>query len=170
MRNCAINPHAPTSSLVAAVCRCQGRCNCGPDYSYDASEATRKLSEYEKMFGPIDKARPPQPSFDSKQFEVLDVYEATGGHLVLKVKYTTCQHRAYEGIRVMVFLNARLVDAIKWREIDPHFNKPVSVALSTASSTASKAPSPDARFPASAEGWAHAKAWADSKFNPREST
>jgi hypothetical protein len=56
----------------------------------------------------------------------------------------------------MVFLNVSELDALKWKEIDPHF-RDEKHRLATA------APSPAARFPGSDEGWLDAYAYARAK-------
>lgn len=80
-----------------------------------------------------------------------------GTHLVLKVKYPNCAKCAYEGEKVMVFLNVTEAQALRWREIDPHFSDPKKSRQPT------EAPPPVARFPASADGWADALAYAQGK-------
>ena len=68
-----------------------------------------------------------------------------GAHLVMKVKYPNCALCAYEGQKVMVFLNVTEAQVLKWRRIDPHFRATKALPQ--------EAPSPAARFPASQEGW-----------------
>jgi len=99
------------------------------------------------------KAPPPTP--DASNFEVLN-YEQVGEHVVLKVQYPNCDKCAYEGTKVMVYLDVTTLEILKWRTIDPHFRaaKPFS---------SREAPSPSARFPASEEGWVDAIAYAESK-------
>jgi hypothetical protein len=80
-----------------------------------------------------------------------------GKHLVMKVKYPNCFKCAFEGNKLMVFLNVTEVQVLRWRKIDPHF-RPTPLA-----SSAIEAPSPAARFPASPDGWADAIAYARSK-------
>jgi len=95
-------------------------------------------------------ARTPNPY----QYEVEEV-EQVGPHLVLRVKYPSCAACAFEGSKVMVFLNVPALAPIRWRRIDPHFR-------STAP-TRNEAPSPAARFPATTEGWCDAVTYARSK-------
>ena len=97
---------------------------------------------------------------DSKNFEIDDFLEV-GKHLVLRVKYPNCASCAYEGCKIMVILNASARDALKWREIDPHFR-------ATGSTVARAAPSPAARFPASDEGWHDAVCYAQYKLTSAE--
>lgn len=107
---------------------------------------------YEEARRSYDKT-PTTP--DSERYEVVDAAQV-GPHLVLKVKYPNCRACSYEGTKVMVYLSVTTLDALKWRKIDPHFaDKP--------SRTKHEAPGPAARFPASAEGWADALAYAAHK-------
>ena len=101
---------------------------------------------------------PPTP--DSKRYEVVDV-KRVGPHLVLKVKYPNCFACAYEGNKVMVFINVTEGDVLKWRSIDPHFR-------ADQSTDPTRAPSPAARFPASDAGWADALAYAASLGRSRK--
>lgn len=92
---------------------------------------------------------------DAANYEVEDVAQV-GKHLVLKVKYPNCSKCAYEGNKVLVFLNIPIKDALLWRKIDPHFRATKSILKS-------EAPSPAARFPASPEGWSDALDYAGRK-------
>lgn len=103
--------------------------------------------------------RPPPPlppTPNPKEFEVEDAKEV-GLHLVLKVKYPSCKDCSFEGSKILVFLLTSTLNALRWREIDPHFRDPKASTLLT------QAPSPSARFPASHEGWLDAIAYAQSK-------
>lgn len=91
---------------------------------------------------------------DSTRYSIEEV-ERVGPHLVMKVKYPNCARCAYEGVKVLVFLNVTEAQVLKWRRIDPHFRG--------AKSLAQEAPSPAARFPASAEGWRDALDYATKK-------
>lgn len=84
----------------------------------------------------------------NQNFTIQDVW-SIGDHLILKVKYESCPNCTFEGVKVLVYLNTTMQQAIKWRTIDPHFRekKPGS---------AHEAPGPDARFPASVEGISNA--------------
>lgn len=83
---------------------------------------------------------------DAENFEIEE-HAIIGKHLVLKVKYPNCKKCSYEGMKVMVFLHCDIGDAIKWRKIDPHFRASGPVK------SKKEAPGPNARFPASPEGW-----------------
>lgn len=89
-------------------------------------------------------------------YEIADVTRVRD-HLVMKVLYPNCIKCAYEGNKIMVFLNVSEADALRWRRIDPHFRAP------TQQLQRSEAPSPAARFPASDEGWLDAVEYARSK-------
>ena len=93
---------------------------------------------------------------DSKNYSIEDVV-AVGKNVVLKVKYPNCSNCAFEGTKVMVFLNTTLIEVIKWKEIDPHFREQSKSFIAT------KAPSPAARFPSSANGWNDALEYARVK-------
>jgi hypothetical protein len=94
---------------------------------------------------------------DSKNYDI-EAVEKIGPHLVLKVSYPNCKKCAYEGNKIMVFLNTTELDVLRWKEIDPHF-RPQKVEMDPMNrmerivKDPKKAPSPAARFPASDEGW-----------------
>ena len=90
---------------------------------------------------------------DSRDFDIED-HKQVGQHLVLRVKYPSCAKCSFEGSKVMVFLRCNAGIALRWKEIDPHFRSP------SPDPDPRKAPSPDARFPATEIGWADAVAWA----------
>ena len=98
----------------------------------------------------IDSEKP-----DSKNYDI-EAVEKIGPHLVLKVSYPNCKKCAYEGNKVMVFLNTTELDVLRWKEIDPHFRPQKEEGTQYAKGALKdpkKAPSPAARFPASDEGW-----------------
>ncbi len=92
---------------------------------------------------------------DASVFEIVEA-ERVGLNLVLKVRYPNCRSCAFEGEKVMVFLDVPELAAMKWKKIDPHFRNPRG-------SLAREAPSPAARFPASPDGWSDALAYARGK-------
>lgn len=98
---------------------------------------------------------------DSANFEIVE-FARCGDHVVLKVKYPNCALCSYEGHKVLVILNVKEADLIRWRKIDPHFTVP------TRSRSRDEAPSPCARFPASPEGWDDALAYARGKVGVRK--
>jgi hypothetical protein len=93
---------------------------------------------------------------NAERFEIVDCKDI-GEHLVMKVKYPNCQRCAYEGTKILVYLKCTVIDAIKWRKIDPHFREPLTPFL------VKEAPPPAARFPASAHGWEDALEYARRK-------
>lgn len=93
---------------------------------------------------------------DKAKYQIEEV-ERVGLHLVIKALYPNCKNCSYEGRKVMVFLGVTEAQVLKWREIDPHFRDPKKPRSAT------EAPSPAARFPASPEGWQDAIAYARSK-------
>ena len=95
---------------------------------------------------------------DASNYTVEEI-ERVGPHLVLRVKYPNCANCNYEGNKIMVFLSVTEAQVLRWRKIDPHFRDPKRVCLPA------DAPSPAARFPGNAEGWADAIAYA--KFKAR---
>lgn len=103
------------------------------------------------------EGRTPNPD----EFSVEDV-EQVGHNLVIKVRYPGCARCDFDRCKVMVYLGAQLQDAILWRRIDPHFRAPLTTMQLTGKPLR-EAPSPAARFPASAEGWADALAYAKRK-------
>ena len=120
-------------------------------YDRQREEEQQKKIERQKIIDSL----PPTP--DAENYEIED-FERVGPHLVLKVKYPNCSKCAYEGKKVMVFLNVAEKDVITWKRIDPHFRadpgKPPPKR---------EAPSPAARFPASPQGWEDAVAYAKRK-------
>jgi len=98
-----------------------------------------------------------QGRLDAEKAEVIDMHRV-GPHVVLKVSYPTCKKCSYEGFKVMVYLNVTEVQMVRWRVFDPHFQDP-----ETATQSPTEAPSPAARFPASAEGWRDAIDFATRK-------
>lgn len=97
----------------------------------------------------------PEPKTpDKKNFVIKEALEV-GSNLILKVEYPNCKKCSYEGEKVMVFKNRSAIDALKWKEIDPHFRLEGLTMMETI-----VAPSPIARFPASAQGWQDAEDYA----------
>ena len=83
---------------------------------------------------------------DAANYAIEDAVEV-GDHLVIKASYPNCAACSYEGNKVMVFLSTTTLQALKWRQIDPHFRDPKAPRPPTS------APGPAARFPASPDGW-----------------
>jgi hypothetical protein len=131
--------------------------NCG-SYQAHIDSAKRLLEETKSADTP-----------DASNFDIEDVKQI-GGHLVLKVRYPNCARCAYEGVKVMVFLNTTTIHAMRWKTIDPHFRAPRQpIALdgpadrNLVARLAREAPSPAARFPGNDTGWYDACAYAEHK-------
>lgn len=87
----------------------------------------------------------------------IEEYREVPGHLILKVKYKSCEKCSYEGVKVLVFEDRTVGEVLKWRKIDPHFREP------NRTHDPKSAPSPIARFPANDQGWADAFQFATMK-------
>ena len=134
---CRHDPHDPTCTSYAS------RLKDAEDFIAARAEAEGK--------------RAPTPATpDAERFSIVEA-EEVGSHLVLKVRYPSCSKCAFEGTKVMVFLNMRALCAMRWRIIDPHFRASVEKF------DRERAPSPDARFPATSEGWSDALTYAGNK-------
>jgi hypothetical protein len=92
---------------------------------------------------------------DIEKYKIIQAKQV-GPHLVLKVLYPNCSKCAYEGHKVIVFLDVTTEEAIIWNKIDPHF-RPVDALGPKA------APRPAARFPSDEEGWRDALFYAKYK-------
>jgi hypothetical protein len=108
---------------------------------------------------------------DPDEFTIEDL-EQVGHNLVLKVRYPGCARCDFDRCKVMVYIGIDLKAVVRWRRIDPHFRAPQLVAslpgrVSITAQPACEAPSPVARFPASAEGWADALDYAKRKDGAR---
>ncbi len=137
----------PTPRSTCAICRhMPGDPNCSKSQGYRYDPAT------------TPPAVPATP--DASNFEVVDVREV-GAHMVMKVKYPNCAKCAYEGVKVMVFLECKALDAIKWRTIDPHFRGREQGAIRYRNPK--EAPSPAARFPGDDQGWTEALEYASRR-------
>jgi len=137
------------------TCRCATNAEhqARADAASYAAEQSMKEADRKKVAALENQIAAMTP--DPTKYEILDAIPA-GSHLVVKVRFPSCSKCAYEGIKVLVYLNVSPVDALKWRKLDPHFRAGKTDAFS--------APSPDARFPASTQGWADAIAWAKDKY------
>ena len=138
------------------ICRHQaGDSNCSKHPDHPDNPANRRAAQATKELKDI-KRQLSTSSPDNSNYEITKVVRV-GAHLVLQVLYPNCAKCAYEGNKVMVFLNVTEEQVLRWRRIDPHFRNP------SEKTAPSCAPSPAARFPASAEGWADAVAYATGK-------
>ena len=107
---------------------------------------------------PYEEPRNPTP--DSANYSIEE-FERVGAHLVLKVKYPNCARCAFEGNKVMVFLNVTEKELVKWKRIDPHFR--LSSKGGQPRPLINDAPSPAARFPPTDEGWRDALNYAENR-------
>lgn len=89
---------------------------------------------------------------DNTKFQIEEIKEI-GNFLVMKVLFPNCVKCAYEGNKILVYENVKMIDVFKWRVLDPHFRPTVSAP--------NEAPSPIARFPASKTGWIDACSFVD---------
>lgn len=135
--------------------------NNDPDCSSYRTRHIYSRDDFDRHAEKVWEDRPTTP--DSKNFHIEEVEEVHATelmrtvppvHLVIKVSYPNCAKCAFEGNKVLVFLNTKLKDAIKWKVLDPHFRDPTKMVKK------GEAPSPDARFPASETGWKNALAFA----------
>lgn len=116
------------------TCRHQkGDPNCSSSPGY--------VDPYRSTYSPT----PPTP--DAKNYIITRVEAIGDDVLVLQVKYPNCAKCAYEGTKTVVYVGVKLVDALRWKEIDPHF------ADRKAKRSPTQAPSPAARYPGDEEGW-----------------
>jgi len=142
------------------TCRCQSPAEHAQRAVDNASYAARQREQVvERRIAELD-ARTPNPD----QFTVEDV-EQVGCNLVLRVRYPGCAGCDFDRCKVMVYLGVELKKVIRWRRIDPHFKGPPGPARTL--QELREAPSPAARFPASAEGWADALEYAKRKDGVR---
>lgn len=130
----------------------KGDPNCSSHPSHPDNPANQRYDELLRAQQKAAAAMPPTP--DASAFAIEDARDI-GPHLVLKVRYPNCAKCAYEGNKVMVYLNVSPLQALRWKKIDPHFRAPRG--------SENEAPSPAARFPASPTGWSDAIAYAASK-------
>ena len=130
--------------------------NCSSNRSYTHNEVDAEDAIKRKLESQGWGKLPATP--DSENYEII-TFQRLGLHLVLKVRYPNCSNCAYEGDKVMVFLNVEEKDAMMWRKIDPHFRDPSQTIDNKQS------PSPAARFPASKAGWVDALEYARRKTN-----
>ncbi len=125
-----------------------------PDNPNNRRHETQAPSVYSPAAFPMSTSNSPQ----SEEFQPQRI-EIVGPHLVMEVLYPSCARCAYEGKKVMVFLNVTTLQAILWRKMDPHFADPKKAARRGPN----EAPPPAARFPASKEGWQDAIEYARFK-------
>jgi hypothetical protein len=110
-----------------------------------SAQMEKELEEYKKAFRLA--TTPP----DNTRYEILDVVDIND-HLVMKVRYESCGSCAGEAEKIMVF-KASLLQAMKWRTIDPHFQIPRNAEVLR---PITNAPPPLARFMPDEQGWQEA--------------
>lgn len=130
-------------------------CECANQEIHAERYASQLRSNYESEERSLKKqlADAKANSPDPKNYEILDAVETANGNLVIKALFPSCAKCSYEGTKVLVYFGIKALDAIKWKELDPHFREGTEKDLR-------KAPSPAARFPASLDGWRQALAFA----------
>lgn len=91
----------------------------------------------------------PKPTVDRNpnplHYLIID-HIHVGNSLVLKLQYWDATN--YEGVKILVYRNTKLVDLLKQKSIDPHFSQ------------SKKFKSPFARFEPTKEGWKMARDFA----------
>lgn len=121
------------------------------------SDYPRRLEEAKRLVAAsVDDDALPAKSPDSTNYTVLEA-EPVGLHLVMKLQYPNCKQCWFEGTKIMVFANVTLLDALKWRRIDPYFRAPHDKDL-----LPTEAPSPIARFEPTDAGWEMARWFAQN--------
>ena len=132
-------------------------CSSHPNYvdPYDSIRRDNERKEQAQLVAENIRLQKIIDSPNASEYDILDVHQV-GYHMVLKVRYPSCEKCSYEGIKIMVFKNCSPVDALKWNKIDPHFSDPEEVR-----EFGKEAPSPAARFPANDAGWIHAIKFAE---------
>lgn len=138
------------------ICRCSSPEQHSSRAVEQAHSSARSTEKYHKEQIKKLKDEIAGLTLSADSFEILDAFPIEE-HLVLKVKYPSCKNCEFEGVKVMVFLNATAIDALRWRRIDPHFRvvkKPYPPG---------EAPPPAARYPNTANGWCDAQAYARGK-------
>lgn len=146
------------------TCRCGSTEEHNRRASYAAAADARDRER--ALEAELAKARAANDTTNYIVERVEEIDGAGGTHLVMQVRYPTCQHREFEGLKTMVFLNVRPIDALQWKSIDPHFRaEVVRAAMADKPHTAKRteAPSPAARFPGTPYGWEDAIRYARSK-------
>ena len=160
------DPHPPEMRTLASICRCSSPQEHARRADQAAAESARfdearirkdadaKITAANKRAADL-AARTPNPD----EYVVERVLRV-GAHLVMQVCYPSCKACSFEGLKTLVILDVTEADALRWRRIDPHFRLRTN---DHASAHPKDAPSPNARFPGTAEGWDDAVAYARSK-------
>lgn len=169
------DPQPPSPRALASICRCPGG-HTGAEHARRESESAyanqrasedRHAKEVAQLKAELDRQRTSTTNY------TIERVERVGTHLVMQVRYPNCEHRAFEGLKTMVFLNVSELAALRWKSIDPHFRGPSATQQAMAKGHAmlmdqwskdlTEAPSPAARFPGDESGWSDAVAYARGK-------
>lgn len=168
----AFDPAPPTPTSIASICRC-------PTPQEHASRAAGRSNETAswheernlKMIAELKEEMARQRTSTTNY--TIERVTRVGDHLVMQVRYPNCEHRAFEGLKTMVFLNVTETQALRWKSIDPHFRGPNRTQEAIAKKQAllldehrreqTEAPSPAARFPGDEAGWMDALTYARGK-------
>lgn len=134
-------------------------CSSSPEGARRAAEASMSY-ERERMRKEKEERDAQTP--DSKNYIITRVEAVGDDILVLQVKYPNCAKCSFEGTKTMVMVGVKIIDALRWKEIDPHFSDRKSKRLAT------QAPSPSARYPGDDEGWADGMDYAKRKLASRK--
>ena len=78
------------------------------------------------------------PNPNPFNYRILDYFELDG-NLLVKIKYPDCTN--YEGIKILLYKNCRVIDLAQQISVDPHFSENKSMK------------SPFARFEPTESGW-----------------
>lgn len=175
----AFDPLPPSPRLIASICRCPGG-HTGAEHaqraaSYAAENTADERRRREKVEAELAQVRAAAVTSAATSTMNYTIERAcrVGDHLVMQVRYPNCEHRAYEGLKTLVFLGVSETQALRWKSIDPHFRGPSqtqqavvkghAILLDVHQREATEAPSPAARFPGDEAGWTDALAYARGK-------
>lgn len=148
------------------VCRCSSPAEHAQRAAEQSSrshlaKADRHEKEITKLKGELERARrtPDNTRYEVREAKLVTTGgESDRGYIVLRVQFFGCNCE-FSGVKIMVFADTSLEEAIKWKMVDPHFRPANKIDEPT------RAPPPAARFPATDEGWADAIAYAQRKVS-----
>lgn len=122
----------------------------------DPACTTKNPDEMRKMARAMSaRWDPPSQSPDADEFDIIRI-EEFASYLIAEVVYPSCAKCSYEGHKLIVWKNQNMRDAVRWKKVDPHFRPEEKLP------DPKQAPPPLARFPATPEGWVHAKLFAQA--------
>jgi hypothetical protein len=134
------------------------KCHSAAEHASRASAAVTSNSNYkiERLEKELKELKADITSFSVEDAEEIPPF------LLLKVRYkhpggVKQKGCTFDGLKILVFENVTLKEAIKWRSIDPHFRDADNL-----SGYPSQAPSPVARFPGTDKGWVCARTFVDA--------